>query len=232
MRNRMYFGEHDNAEYGVIVTRMPDIPIAEEDGEWVTIPGADGERFISNHALKSVPFSVPLWIPPNADINAITAWLTGEDKLRFNDWPWFWRARVEGQINLMPCTFNDGWTATVTFRAKPHRYIWPETEQFAIVNSGTFIDGRGTAEARPLIEVAGYGDVTVMIGSSTIMIDGMTNAITIDCEAKIAYSGDVLKTDQVAIVDAIWPTLSPGRTMVSWTGNVTKIQITPRWRNR
>lgn len=232
MRNRMYFGYHDNAEYGVIVTRLPDIPVAAEDGEWVTIAGANGERFISNNALCSVLFNVPLWIPPTADINAITAWLTGTGNVRFNDWPWFWKARVDGQINLMPCTFNDGWTATVVFRAKPHRYMWPEAEDFSIVNSGEFIKGEGTAEADPLIEVTGSGDVTIMIGGSTIMIDGMASAITIDCEAKIAYSGETLKTDQVAIVDAVWPTLSPERTMVSWTGNVSKIRITPRWRNR
>lgn len=232
MRNRMYFGDHNNAEYGVIVTRLPDIPIAEEDGEWVTIAGADGERFVSNGALRSVTFNVPLWIPPTADVNAVTAWLTGAHNLRFNNWGWFWRARVEGQVNLPPCPFNDGWAPTVTFKAKPHRYLWPEAQTISIGQTGTFLEGKGSARALPLIEATGTGEATIMIGDRTIMIDDMSGTIAIDCEAKIAYSGDVLETDRVTVVDGLWPVLNPDTTMISWTGAIESIKITPRWRYR
>lgn len=232
MRNKMYFGDHSNEEMRVIVTRLPDIPIAEEDGEWVQIPGADGERFVSNGALSSGSFAVPLWIRPDADVNAVTAWLSGEATLRFNDWGWFWKARVDGQINLSPCTLNDGWTASPVFKVKPHRYLWPEAAQIPIAASGEIIAGKGTAAAKPLIEIIGSGNVTVMIGGSTVMLDGLDGSVMLDCEAKIAYSGAILKTEMTSIVDGIWPTLNPDSTLISWTGSVSAVNITPRWRYR
>lgn len=232
MRNRMYFANHDNKEFGVIVMRLPDIPIAEEDGEWVKIAGEDGERFVSNGALKSVTFPVPLWIPPTADVNAVTAWLSGSGDIRFNDWPWFWKARVEGEIHLAPCAFNDGWTASPTIKAKPHRYIWPETAPITIAESSYILSGKGTAKAKPMLEITGTGDVTLMIGSSTILINDLDGNITIDCESKLAYSGEILKTGQVIVVDGIWPTLNPEMTTISWTGSIDTVEITPKWRYR
>ena len=232
MRNRMYFADHDNKEFGVIVTRLPDIPIAEEDGEWVKIAGEDGDRFVSNGALKSVTFTVPIWVPPTADVNAVTAWLSGMGNIRFNNWPWFWKARVEGEIHLAPCTFNDGWTASPTFKAKPHRYVWPEAETILITESMHILTGNGTAKAKPIIEIAGIGDVTLMIGDSTILINELDGDIVIDCESKLAYSGEILKTGQVIVVDGVWPTLNPKTTLISWTGSIDSVAITPRWRCR
>lgn len=231
MRNRMYFKGGDNTAQRVVVTRLPNIPSAEEDGEWVTIPGADGERFVPNGALKSVSFPVPIWVPPDADLNAVTAWLSREGNLRFNDWGWFWKARVDGQVDFAPCTFNDGWVATVLFKAKPHRYVWPEADVI-VATSGTSVPGRGSAPARPLIEISGSGNVTVMIGGSTVMIDDLDGSVMLDCEAKIAYSGPILMTEITSIVDGIWPTLDPDSTLISWTGNVDSVKITPRWRYR
>lgn len=232
MRNRMYFGDRDNRELGVIVTRLPDIPIAEEDGEWVQIAGEDGERFVSQGALRPVTFTVPLWIPPTADVNAVTAWLSGAGELRFNNWGWFWKARVEGETHLVPCVFNDGWTAAPVFKAKPHRYVWPEVEPIRVTESGFLLPGRGTAQAKPLIEIAGTGDITVMIDHSTVMVNDLGGTIALDCEAKIAYSGEILMTEQTIVVDGVWPTLSPGTTEISWVGAVSSVVITPRWRHR
>lgn len=232
MRNKLYYGEKSNGDFGVVVTKLPNIPIAEEDGEWVTIPGADGERFISNGSMKSVSINVPLWIPPNADVNAVTAWLSGANELRVGGWPWFWQAQTDGQISLTPCTFNDGWTATAIFKAKPYRYIWPKAATVTLTESGGSVQGQGTADAKPIVTITGTGDVTVMIGSSTVMINDLSGAVTLDCEAKMAYSGAVLKTGQTTVVDGIWPTLSPQTTLVSWLDGVSKVEITPRWRYR
>ena len=138
---------------------------------------------------------------------------------------------MDGQVDFAPCTFNDGWVATVLFKAKPHRYVWPEADVIA-ATSGTSVPGRGSAQARPLIEISGSGNVTVMIGGSTVMLDDLDGSVMLDCEAKIAYSGAMLMTGMTSIVDGIWPTLDPDSTLISWTGNVDSVKITPRWRYR
>lgn len=232
MRNHMYFKDGSNADLNVVVTELPPIPVAEENGEWVQLRGVDGERFVPDGGLGSVPLTVPLWIPPTADINAVTAWLTGRGKLRFNAWPWYWDARIDGVTTLMPCVFNDGWTTTATFKARPHRYLWPEAAPVVFTDIGG-ITNPGTADALPLIEVEGSGDVTLMIGSYSVLIDDMSGAITMDCEAKAAYSeSDAHVMDQITLADGLWPVLKPGTNMINWAGDVTRVTITPRWRYR
>ena len=232
MRNIMWFGDVSNAQLGVYVTELPGIPVAAENGEWVQLRGVDGERFVSDGSLASVPIPVPLWVPPAADVNAVAAWLTGAGMLRFEGWPWFWNARVDTPPTLIPCVNNDGWTATVTFRAKPHRYVWPEAGPITLTGPG-IVTNPATADALSRIEVIGSGDVTVMIGSYSVLIDGMSESITVDCESKVAYTGAFASaSDQVSMADGLWPRLKPGENAVSWSGDVTGVVITPRWRWR
>lgn len=232
MRNKMHFADNNSAALNVVITELPAIPIASENGEWVQLRGVDGERFVSDGSLASVPMTVQIWVHPRADVNAVTAWLTGAGHLRFNDWSWYWDARIDGVIELQPCIFNDGWTAAVPFKVKPHRYQWPEIEAITLTDIGD-IYNPGTAESKPLITITGTGEVTLMIGAYSVLIDEMDGAITMDCELKIADNGsgtDVM--DKISLVDGRWPVLNPGYNMVNWSGDVSSVVFTPRWRYR
>lgn len=232
MKNHMHFKDDSNDALNIVVTDLPAIPVAMENGEWVQLRGVDGERFVPDGGLGSVPLTVPLWIPPTADINAVTAWLTGRGKLRFNDWPWFWDARIDSPLILQPCIFNDGWTVAVTFKAKPHRYRWPEAGP-VVMTGPRSINNPGSAASKPLITIRGTGDVTVMIGSYSVLIDGMSGAITLDCESKVAFGeSNEDAMDQVAMIDGLWPELKPGTNMVNWAGDIDQVTVTPRWRYR
>lgn len=232
MRNKMHFADNNSAALNVVITELPAIPIASENGEWVQLRGVDGERFVSDGSLASVPMTVKIWVHPRADVNAVTAWLTGAGHLRFNDWSWYWDARIDGAIELQPCTFNDGWTAAVPFKVKPHRYLWPEIKAITLTDIGDLYNP-GTAESKPLITITGTGEVTLMIGTYSVLIDEMDGAITMDCESKIAYNGSgTAVMDQVSLVDGLWPVLNPGANMVNWSGDVSSVVFTPRWRYR
>ena len=52
--------------------------------------------------------------------------------------------------------------------------------------------------------------------------------ITLDCEARVAHKSGVLAGLQVDLSE--WPVLVPGANAISWTGAVTSVSISPRWR--
>lgn len=231
MRNTMYFGDGNSRAHGVVVTSLPGIPAAEARGEWEEALGVHGSQFRAEGALDAVDLPVQLWIAPDADLDSLMTWLSGAGDLRFNDWPWTWRARRTAGFNLVPCTFNDGWTATVVFKIQPHRYLYPAAEAITLTSAGR-VTNPCTAEAQPLIEVTGSGDITLMVGGSSLLIDGLSGTIAIDCEAKMAYIGttDTGANDKIEPVNG-WPALAVGGTSVSWSGSVTRVRITPRWRS-
>lgn len=47
-----------------------------------------------------------------------------------------------------------------------------------------------TVASLPLIKVNGSGDGTLMIGGGTMLFDGLSGAVNVDCDAKIVYTGD------------------------------------------
>lgn len=42
-----------------------------------------------------------------------------------------------------------------------------------------------------------------------------------------AYKGTVAKNNKMT--GAGFPTLAPGKNVIAWTGNVTRLEIVPRW---
>lgn len=233
LKNVMYFGGGNSRAHGAVVTTLPSIPAAQARGEWEEALGVHGSRFRSEDALESIDLPVQLYIYPDADLDSLMSWLSGDGDLRFNDWPWTWRARRTAGFNLIPCAFNDGWNATVVFKIQPHRYKYPAASPITLTGAGS-VSNPCTAEAQPLITITGTGNVTLMVGSSSVLINSLTvaNPVTLDCEAKVAYTGNyVSANDRVEPVNG-WPVLAVGSTMINWSGGtVRQVQITPRWRS-
>lgn len=228
MRNIMYFGEKNSREMKVVVTQLPAITGAESRGEWLDIAGRHGSAFVSDNAMNAVDMSVSLYVYPEADPNAVIEWLSGEGDLRFNDWGWFWKAARTAAFTMTPCTMNDGWYASVTFKVQPHRYLWPEAADI-VLTSPTVLQNPCSGESAPIITVNGSGDIDLMVGSSTVMIDGLNGNIEIDCDSKTAFiNGDMANTSIHMVGD--WPAIETPTCGINWSGNVTSVTIRPRYR--
>ena len=98
-----------------------------------------------------------------------------------------------------------------------------------------FISNPTLFKARPLLEVKGYGVLT--LGTSVLTItDGGTGAnqvIFIDCEAQEAWelvsSVKVSRNNCIQYASNDFPTLAPGLNTVGLGTGITQVKITPRW---
>ena len=66
------------------------------------------------------------------------------------------------------------------------------------------------------------------MGGSTITITGMDGGLTIDSDTQNAYDGTTNK-NSIITVSGGFPVLATGETIVSFSGGITAVQITPRW---
>ena len=66
-----------------------------------------------------------------------------------------------------------------------------------------------------------------MVGMTIVELEGITGSITLDSQLQEAYSG---ATSLNSAMSGDFPKLLPGNNAVSWTGNVTKVDIQPNWR--
>lgn len=230
MANTMIFRGVDNQSMRCVVTSYPTIPVPPERGEWQTVLGREGQLWQGEGVADEATLSVNLWLRPDANIGAVRAWLSGAGQLKFGAWDFSVHARVSAQIPITPSPYNDGWTCTVTFSAHPAWYVYPPAADITITSSGTVIAGQGHANAKPIITVYGSGDVILSVGGKSYGINDLSGSITLDSEYPTAYSGDQLATHKLDEFADGWPELKPDHTAISWTGTVSRVVITPRWR--
>ena len=132
---------------------------------------------------------------------------------------------------------------TAQMICEPFQY--DASDPLVTLSSGQTVTGQGDWYARPLINVAGRGEVTLMVNDSTMLIDlGSNNKnLHIDADAKTAYTivnGELQSAALSGITvtlmsdeaDTRWGRLNySGTNLISWTGtNVSSVSMHPRWR--
>lgn len=81
--------------------------------------------------------------------------------------------------------------------------------------------------ATPYIKITGSGGITLYINNRAHTFKDVNEYIEIDGEIMNAYKGDLLQNSKM--VTELFPKLTAGANNISWAGNVTKVEIIPRW---
>ena len=94
------------------------------------------------------------------------------------------------------------------------------TKATAIYNTELFT-------ASPYIKITGNGGITLYINDRAHGFKDVSDYIEIDSELMNAYKGDTLQNSKM--ITAKFPKLTAGVNNISWAGNVSKVEIIPRW---
>ncbi len=158
----------------------------------------------------------------------IAAYFRGSGRLELPNRPdGYYEARVVNQIAFAKILRgNTPRTFSVSFRCKPFLHLYSgEAEQ--VITSGSFLLNPTGIQGKPLISIAGSGDITLLVGMQIIELEGIENGIILDSELQEAYWDGVLKN---SCMTGEFPVLGEGNTAISWTGGtVTRVTIIPRW---
>lgn len=219
---------------GIRVNVYPEIARAEQRVESVKIPGRSGELYLDGNRGVYESYMRPCvcTLLPGADAGAVVSWLTGAGDLVMGNEPQYaYAARV---INSVPFERILRGRAhrrfEIPFWCQPYKKMAAQEDDIELTATGSIITNPGHVDSRPLVRVAGTGDITIMIGTATITgIKGLAEPILIDGDAGLAVN-DSETMNMSYLVSGDWPRIPVGNQPVSWLGNVTKIIITPRWR--
>lgn len=231
------FAGHRNDEFGVRMLSMPTRPHPARKGKLLDLPGTDGKLWQDENGHGSIVVSIRCISADNDNIDAVSAWLTGSGDLIFGDEPnRIYHARITKEFaRANRAQRLRGQEFTIPFDCEPYRYSAdPENDVIRIISAADSFTNPGTAESLPLITVIGSGEGTLMIGRNTLLFDDLSAPLHVDCAAKIAYTGDGSAADPMLLatqhVTGEWVRIEPGVNSVSFTGGITSVIITPRWR--
>lgn len=211
---------------GLVVREIPPITKPRMRVRVDTIDGKDGNQ-ITELGYEAYEKEVKIGLTRDYTIDNIIDWLNGEGQIIFSNEPdKYYRVKVIEQVDYEKLLRFK--TATIKFNTQPFKYS--ATERLRTFNtSGIYeleIRNAGNYFAKPIITIYGKGTINLSVNGLQVCVlnlDPATEeAITLDTDKQEAYSGNALKNRQM---DGQFPKLAVGKNVITWTGEVSKIEI-------
>lgn len=215
----------------VTVLKYPEIVKPTLRVETVKVPGRDGELTLSGiPSYEAMVLECECMVPSVDKISAAAAWLTGRgDLVLGNDPTYAYDAQVIDEIRFEKILRgHDHRRFTVPFLCQPLKKKATAESNIVLTSSGTVVN-IGHVPSRPLIKIEGSGNVVLAVGAYSLAITGISTSILIDSDLGMATNATGTVNESYK-VSGVWPLLVVGNNAVGWTGTVSKVTITPRWR--
>lgn len=228
--------------FGLYISEKNIYSAPARDMTFTSVPGRNGDVIIDNGRYQnaSISYTVSFLDLPSKAID-LKQWLLrpGYKILSDSYQPgWFRYAVNSNALDISELVEGAG-NFQLVFNCKPLMYSQAGQIATNITSSGTTIENEYLFGSLPLIVIhlaSGSGNITLTIrnedGSETehkINAPGV-NDIYIDSELMSVYNGSTLLNQKIDPdhFDG-FPILKPGINTISWSGNITSIDITPRW---
>lgn len=213
----------------------------EYEVDFITIPGRDGDLIAGSGRYPNVQVTYSVFLPAKttqelADkISAVKEWLYEEpdryheltdsyDEKFFRDAVYAGKLDIEDELNRIG-------VFTISFSCKPFRHSLAGYAIHTITTSGAVLTNPYITASKPYMKIYGSGKVTLTIQSgaknSTWTFTGIDTYIEVDSDLMNFYRGTEPKNDTVT--GEGFPMLYRGNNTISFTGNVSRIDVLPRW---
>ena len=224
------FRGKNSLDMGVIVTSMPDVYKPKRRVSTEEIPGRNGVLHVDDGTYENYSKVVECAVVKRANLDSICAWLDGSGEAIFSTEPdKVYRVRVDNQISIgkMLQYFQK---FQVTFDTFPFKYSVNAADDFVVLTKPSLLRNRGTVYAEPKIKIYGTGSVVLAINGKEYQLDGLNGSVVLESEMMEVLEGAGVTYTPSDLGNDLFPRLEVGNNEISWTGDVEKIEIEPRWR--
>lgn len=214
-------GVYDSPEVDVELQTIPG-----KNGDLVRENARQGERRYKNIDVIYDAFFFDAVAPRTATVKSWLLSRVGYQVLHDTYDPDFFRMGLCREVITFESKSSKGVSMKLTFHCQPQR--WSVDGQRKIrLDKGGVLRNPFAFPSKPLIRVYGSGEGKVFVGDAVVNILQNSGYIDLNCETHNAY--DAAGFCNGCIKSDDFPSLKPGRNSISWSGNITALEITPRW---
>lgn len=229
MQYRFEFNGKSSLSQGIYVEKRPDIPVAKEKVEYISLPGRPEKLCRHTGTFEDVEIKVECGFKTAQEkwhekVCAIRGWLQGSSELSFQDSEkFFWKVRAVKIEGIERKLKKYGFFKAV-FICSPFLYLkegkkWKSAEE-AVKNPGTV--------CHPIYKIEGEGVCILKLNEKSLAVNVGQNVI-VDTDRMIAYKNDgtMQNTKVMGDYDALW--LKSGNNTFQATPGF-RISVMPNWR--
>lgn len=237
MENLPYFifSDRSSLDFDLVITGKNTYKSAGRDLTFTSVPGRNGDLITDNGRYKNVEITYKTAILNRSDkdfadlAHEITAWLSAQSgyfKLYDTyDKKYYRMAAYDSDVDIEQELEALG-KMTISFNCKPFKYSFEGDTSITLDGAGELYNAE-VYSSKPYIKIYGSGNISLNINDKAYNFTGVEEYIEIDSEIMNAFKGIVPQNNKMTGLD--FPKLLPGKNLISWTGNVQKIEVKPRW---
>lgn len=222
--NIVFNNLNSSKDLGLAITDMANIPVANE-----TIEMVNGYIIRTGEYL---PIELPITFRSKNLKNIIDHqeeildWLYNvkDNKLILSFMPNRYYIVKNVVVDNISRYFDKYNTISVTFTLEPFKYdIYDKT---MILTKSEKIYYMGNAKGKPKLKIYGSGNIELTINSETIQIKNIDEYVELDSKFLLCLNKN--QQSKSRDMSGGFPILTKGINNISWTGNVTKIELLKR----
>jgi len=226
--NSFYLKGKDSYEdFGIIINKLPPQVIAENNIDEFEIQGRDGTLTIDYDTRKSYALPIECTLLDSDKIHEVETWLSGGYNELVLSWDnnFKYEARLNNKIDIAQSMEVLG-EFQLLFNVQPYKKSL--SDNLVTLQATGTIYNSGDVISLPAIKVYGTGSITLTINGLNVYLTNVGGYVTIDSNLQDAFKDLVYKN---ADMSGLFPVLKVGNNTISWSGTVTKVEITPnlRW---
>lgn len=162
--------------------------------------------------LESLATELKMWLQTDFSYNELA--IEGSE--------FFYECYCNNNLDIKELFTNFG-EVLLTFNCKPLKKKKAEkvviAEQFQSITNDYM-------DSEPYMKIFGSGDITIAINDRPLVFKNVEEYIEVDTELMNCFKD---KTNQNNRMYSDFPILTTGENVFTWVGNVTRIEIEPRW---
>lgn len=224
-------GKNSFEDYGIYVSTRPSIPSPKRRISNVSIPGRNSNLRFDDNTYEDITIKVECSIKGEIlldKIDEIKGWLlgAGESELIFsfqNNKKYI--AQVVNSIDFSQ-VFKYFSKFIIIFNCQPFKYS-VDNEIITITNTKKIINP-GSVYSEPILKVFGSGNINLEINKEIIKLEDIKEHIIIDGIQQNCYDDNLENANYK--MSGEFPKLNMGENNITWSGNVSKMEVIPNWR--
>lgn len=237
MLSFVFAGKDSHQDFGIIISKRPNLPAPKRRVSYIEVPGRDSSLRYDEGTYEDITLAVECTVKGESimeRLDAIKAWLfsAGESDLIFSFQPdRKYRAQAVNAID-----FKQGFKIisqfVILFNCSPFKYAVNNTPVTITTGLGTTLLNQGTVASRPVIKVYCTGNGSFKINNREVTLEDVSaDSVILDSGLEEAYyfeSGIMVNANNQ--LSGEFPVLDTGNNTITFSGGVTKLEITPNWR--
>lgn len=231
------YDDKNSNDFHIKIRKVNNLNSSQIKYEKIEIPGKNGEFLNSNNCFSNFLLEIECSLDARKTKNInelsgeIKKWLltnlSYKKLIISNDSEYYYEAICCNKLDFEHIIRNYK-HFVITFECKPFKKHLHGDNKIILTKSSTLYNNN--LVSNPYIKIVGNGDITININNQKLILKNIEDEIEIDCEIMNAYknvNNKIILQNNKMYSD--FPVLEEGKNDISWTGNVTRLEITPRW---